>query len=114
MGDAPVHIAGELSTWPDKERMAAILRDAGLRVSVRRYSVRVEDCSHFVFQEYGGDLGEPSIHADAASLDEMMRDGKLVSEALARAGIRHRFELYDAANEMVSYLHHDWPPGHDG
>lgn len=114
MEDASVHIAGELSTWPDKHGMAAILRDAGLRVYVGRYSVRVEDCSHFVFQELGGDLGEPSIDADAASLDEMMRDGKLVSDALARAGIRHRFELYDAANEMVGYLHHGWPLGHDG
>ena len=114
MGDAFVHIAGELSTWPDKDRMAAILRDAGLRVCVGWYSVRVDDCSHFVFQEYGGDIGEPSIDADAASLDDMMRDGMLVSDALARAGIRHRFELYDGANELVGYLHHDWPLGHDG
>ena len=114
MEEASVHIAGELSAWPDKERMAAILRDAGLRVCVGRYSVRVEDCSHFVIQEYGSDLGEPGIDADAASLDEMTRDGKLVSGALARAGIRHRFELYAAADEMVGYLHHDWPFDHDG
>jgi hypothetical protein len=114
MEDASVHIAGEVSARPDKERMATILRGAGLNVSVGRYSVRVDDCSHFVFQEYGGDLGEPSIDADAGSLGEMIRDGKLVSDALGRAGIRHRFELYDAANEMVGYLHHDWPLGHDG
>ncbi len=114
MEDASVNIAGELSTWPDKDRMATILRNAGLRVYVGRYSIRVEDCARFVFQEYGGDLGDPSIDADAGSLEEMMRDGKLVSDALARAGIRHRFELYNAANEMVGYLHHDWPPGHDG
>ena len=91
--------------------MAAILRDAGLTVAVGRYSVRVEDCSHFLFQNYGGDLGEPTIDADAESLEEMMRDGTLVSDALARAGIRHRFELYDAADAMVGYLHHDWPLG---
>jgi hypothetical protein len=114
MRDTSVHIAGELSEWPDKDRMAAILRNAGLRVVLGRYSVRVEDCSHFVFQEYGGDTDKPAIDADARSLEEMMREGKLVSDALARAGIRHRFELYDAANALVGYLHHDWPPGHDG
>ena len=113
MEDTSVHIAGELSTWPDKERMAAILRHAGLRVVVGRYSIRVEDCAHFVFQEYGGDIGKPTIDADAASLDEMMRNAKLVSDALAGAGIRHRFELHDAANEVVGYLHHDWPLGQD-
>jgi hypothetical protein len=113
MDDASFHIAGQLATWPDKERMADILRRAGLDVYVGPYSVRVEDCSHFVFQEYGGDRCEPSVDADAGSLGELTRDGTLVSDALARAGIRHRFELYNGRNEMVGYLHHDWPPGHD-
>ncbi len=49
-------LSGELAIWPTKEQMAAILRDSGLNIYVGRYSVRVEDCSHFVFQEYGGDL----------------------------------------------------------
>ena len=60
-------------------------------------------------QEYGGDIGTPAIDADAGSLEEMMRDTKRVSDALARAGIRHRFGLYDAADAMVGYLHHNWP-----
>ncbi len=114
MKDTSVHIAAQLSGWPDKERIATILRGAGLRVSVGHYSVRVEDCSHFVFQEYGGDLGEPSVDAYAESLNEMTRDAKLVSDALALAQISHRLELYDASNEMVGYFHHDWPLGHDG
>jgi hypothetical protein len=111
MRDTSVHIAGELSTWPDKHRMAKILHKGGLNVYVSKYSVRVEDCSHFSFEHYGGDIGEPIIDADADSLDEMMRDAKRVSAALAAAGIRHRFELYDAANEMVGYVHYDWPIG---
>jgi hypothetical protein len=94
MTDPSVHIAGELAPWPLKERLVVILRDAGLNVRVGRYSVRVTDCSHFVFQSYGGDISEPSIDADADSVEEMMREGKLVSEALARAGVRHRFEVY--------------------
>lgn len=103
------HIAGALALWPSKERMAQILRDAGLKVYVGTYSIRVEDCSHFVFQEYGGDLGSPTIDADADSPEDMLREGKLVSDALAKAGITHRFEIYSQGDEMVAYLHYNWP-----
>jgi hypothetical protein len=102
-------IAGEVAKWPTKDRMAATLRDAGLSVYVGKYSVRIEDCSHFVFQEYGGDLGDPSIDADADSADVMIREGKIVSDALARAGVKHRFEIYDDSDKLCGYIHHEWP-----
>jgi hypothetical protein len=106
------HMAGELASWPTKARMAAILSDAGLDVRVGRYSIRILDCSHFVFQQYGGDLGDPTVDADADTVDDMMRDGELVSEALARVGIRHRFEIYDEHDKLCGYLHYEWPlPG---
>jgi hypothetical protein len=105
-----VHIAGELAVWPTKDRMAAILRDAGLRVQVGRYSVRVPDCANFVFQQFGGDLGDPMVDADAETVEDIMREARLVSEALACAGVRHRFEIYDDRNALSGYLHHDWPP----
>lgn len=90
--------------------MAAILRDAGLHLYVGKYSIRVEDCSHFVFQQYGGDLGDPVIDADADSVEEMLRDATLVSRALANADVAHRFEIYcESTTDMVGYLHHDWP-----
>ena len=89
--------------------MAAILRGAGLRVYVGRCSVRVEDCSYYVFQEYGGDLGDPSIDADTDTVEELTREGRLVSEALARAGVRHRFGIYDDQGKLSGYLHHEWP-----
>jgi hypothetical protein len=103
------HIAGELANWPTKDRMAAILRDAGLTIHVGRYSIRIENCSYFVFQEYGGDLGDPCIDADAATVEDLMRQGRLVSEALAGAKLKHRFEIYDDNNQLAGYLHHDWP-----
>lgn len=103
------HIAGELAKWPTKDGLAAILRAGGLGVYVGRYSVRVEDCSYFVFQEYGGDLGDPTIDADADSVEEMLREGKLVSDVLAQAGIKHRFEIYDEAHNLGGYLNYDWP-----
>lgn len=103
------HIAAQLDNWPTKDCMATILRAAGLRVEVGLYSVRLVDCSHFVFQEYGGDLGEPSIDADADTVEDMMRDVRLVSDALARVGLRHRVEIYDDSGRLVEYVHHEWP-----
>ncbi len=109
MTDSSATLSGILERWPDKKEMAAILRRAGLNITVGVYSVRVNDCDHFVFQQYGGDLGEPSIDADAESVTDMLHDGKLVSDALKMAGIRHRFEIYDHCSNRVGYLHHDWP-----
>jgi hypothetical protein len=39
----------------------------------------------------------------------MIREGGLVSNALARAGIKHRFEIYDENDRLAGYLHHEWP-----
>src|SRR5262245_11088630 len=89
-------VRGQLKQWPSNERMGEILRYAGLGlgVTVGRYSVRVDDCSPFVFQEYGRDLGAPVIDADADSATEMLRDAERVSKALGHAGVIHRFEVY--------------------
>ena len=89
--------------------MAVLLREAGLRVTAGCYSVRVDDCSHFVFQHYGGDLGHPTIDADAESPAALLREAGLVSAALARADLVHRFELYGEQGIVVGYLHHRWP-----
>ncbi|MCB9946355.1 MAG: hypothetical protein H6842_00850 [Rhodospirillaceae bacterium] len=110
MKDECAYLAGQVAEWPAKVRLAEILVEAGLRVQVGRYSVRVLNCEHFVFQELGGDRGDPQIEADALSVDELLRDGRLVSAALAAAGLRHRFEIY-RGDEMAGYLHHDWPAG---
>lgn len=76
---------------------------------VGRYSIRLEDCEHFVFQEYGGDFGDPQIDADASTLEKMTADAERVSAALASEDIRHRFEIYDNNDAMVGYIHHRWP-----
>lgn len=86
-----------------------MLRDAGLRVTVGKYSVRIDDCSHFVFQQYGGDLGDPVIDADADSATEMLRDAGRISGALTGAGVVHRFEVYDEHDALAGYFHHEWP-----
>jgi hypothetical protein len=109
MPNGSPHVAGELRHWPTKEQMAEILRKAGLRVSVGQCSVRIEDFSHFVFQQYGPELGPPAIDADAASEEDMLRETKQVSEALGRASMSHRFEVYDGNNLLIGYFHHQWP-----
>lgn len=109
MNDGSPHLAGEIADWPSRHAMATTLRAAGLRVAEGRYSLRVQDCEHFAFQEYGGDLGVPRIEADAESVERLILDAKLVSDALARATIRHRFEIYDHAGRLVEYRHFEWP-----
>ena len=89
--------------------MGEILRDAGLRVTMGKYSIRIDDCSHFAFQEYGRDADEPSIDADADSTAEMLRDAERVSTALSRAGLVHSFEVYDEHDALGGYFHHGWP-----
>lgn len=108
-------LAGELARWPSKDEMASILRAAGLMIDVGRFSIRVLNCSDFAFQEYGGDIGEPSIEAGAVSPDALMREARVVSDVLARANLKHRFEIYSwdertGHYELRGYLHYDWPP----
>ena len=104
-----INLCGEIDEWPRKFEMARIMRDAGLKVNVGQYSVRLDNCEHFVFQHYGGDICDPIVEADGSNLEIMTRDARRVSDALTAKNIRHRFELYDDSGEMVGYIHHDWP-----
>lgn len=54
-----IHIAGAIVPWPSKSKMAEILRMARMSVTVSAFSIRIDDCERFVFQEYGSDLGNP-------------------------------------------------------
>ena len=109
--DDSADLAGQVWNWPSKAEMVSILRNAGLTVYVGKYSIRVENCSYFVFQEYGESLGGPSIEADADTAEEMMRDAELVSKAFAAASIKHRFVVSDGSGKQVGYFHYDWPQG---
>ena len=113
MGDDHATLAADLSHWPSKAETASLLRAAGLTVTVGRHSVRIRDCAHFAFQEYGGPNG-PTIEAEAPSVEALVHDARLVSGALARASLRHRFEVYDMEGVLQSYVHHDWPLCDDG
>src|SRR3954468_10617691 len=102
----------DIVAWPTKQRMAEILQQAGLRVAVGRYSIRVLDCDNFQFCEYGGDLGDPVLIADADDVAALLEDCQLVSDALAKASVPHRIEIHDADSaESALTLQHRWPPG---
>ena len=109
MSDTFAVLYGQCSPWPTKEALVQLLKNARLRVSEGRYSVRVEDCSHFVFQHLGGDLSAPSIDADSDDAAVLAQDATLVSHALSAAGVKHRFEMYDQNNQLFARLHFDWP-----
>jgi hypothetical protein len=104
-----IRLCGELAPWPSRDALAELLRAAGLQVTVGQHSLRVADCAHFVFQDFGRPDGDPTVDADAPDLNAMLQDAGRVSTALAKPGIRHRFELYDEAGQLVAYLHHGWP-----
>ena len=107
--DTSIRLYGKLDGWPSKEEMAHLLESAGFLVVVGRYSIRLKDCEHFVFQKYGGDLGDPQFDADASSLEQMLNDAGRVSAVFVSADICHRFELYNDLDKLVGYLHHRWP-----
>jgi len=107
--DGPAVAFGELAPWPSRERLAELLTDAGLRVDLGRYALRVEDCEQFSFSDYGGDLGTPVLDAHAETVERMLRDARIVSDALCRARVRHRFEVYDEAMALRGYVHFEWP-----
>lgn len=67
------HVSAELRPWPAKKELAACLQAAGLQISVGIYSIRIKGSS-FIFQEYGGDLGDPMLVSDALNLTEMIND----------------------------------------
>ena len=99
----------EIDDWPSKAVMADLLLRSGFDITVGTYSIRMNDFSHFVFREFGGDLGLPCITADDESLDALLEFSARVSEALGKNNVRHRFEIYDASERLAGYFHHDWP-----
>lgn len=106
MTDPFAILAGQLEHWPSKDELAGILQSAGLHVQVGRYAISVDACERFAFKQYGGDLGDPVIDAGAETVERLLRDAALVSDALASAGLKHRFEIYDGNDRLIGYVHH--------
>ena len=102
-------LSGELDPWPTKSKLGSVLRRSGFHVYVGQYSVRLRDCNCFSFEHYGGDLCDPTIDFSGSNYNQMLDEVRRVSDALASADIRHRFEIYDGGDRFIHYLHHRWP-----
>ena len=109
MDDEYASLSAGIEGWPSKEEMCRILESENLSLNVGKYSIRIIEFDSFVFREYGGDLGDPCITAEAESTEELIRQSKIVSQALSKEDIRHRFEIYGTDEGLVLYLHHKWP-----
>ena len=109
MNDAWIY--GELKPWPSKHDLANILSAGGLDLYIGKYSIRINDFACFKFQNYGGDICEPTLEAWAETMDDLLKAAITVSELLTNAHVKHRFEVYHSKNEkkMVAYIHHKWP-----
>ena len=101
--------SGGIDNWPSQSALAEIFRSDGYLVDEGKYSIRLGDFGHFVFRELGGDLGPGKITAESDSTEDLIAFSRRVSGTLAKAGIRHRFEIYSGADELVAYMHWDWP-----
>ena len=96
----------ELSDWPSKAALEALLRAEGFEMDVGPHSIRLRTDHPFVFREL--DLPEPCITAESESLTEIDDAAARVSWALAKAGVRHRFVI-ESSICAIGYYHHDWP-----
>jgi len=102
-------IAAECRPWPTKEHMGQILQDAGFRVEVKRYTIQVEGRSHISFEQYAGDIGAPSVEAQADCQADILGDIEKISVALKRAGVVHSFTVHDENEKVIGYFHHELP-----
>ena len=102
-------LAAEIYKWPSKPELVQIFKSHNYRVTEGRHSVRLDDYDHFVFRELGGELGSGCISADHKSTQELIIISGHVSQTLAQADVRHRFEVYSEEAKLAAYIHHDWP-----
>lgn len=86
-----------------------MFKNDGYQVREGRFSVRLVDFPEFVFRELGGDLGPGCVTADDESTEALVAFSERVSKTLAKAGVKHRFEIYTATDTLTAYSHHDWP-----
>jgi hypothetical protein len=100
-------IAAECRPWPSKEHMRRILGDAGLKVDMRRYSIRVEDGAHISFEHYGGDFGDPTVEAHGGSEAEVLRGLQRICDALTSASVVHSFTVYDENENPRAHYHYE-------
>lgn len=108
MNEEYANLAGELASVPSKQALNAALVASGFETNVGEYAIRIAGFNEFVFRNLGGDMGKPLVNASHESAQTLSDFAAGVSSALAKAGIRHRFEIYDADDTLHSSHDHEW------
>ena len=108
MNEAYAILSGALGEKLSLHTLNAVLTGAGFETNAGNFAIRIVGFDEFVFRNLGRDLGEPIINASHSSASDLSDFAGLVSSALAGANIPHRFEIYDAADNLHSAFEHDW------
>lgn len=114
MAEEWLQMAGQIDSPLAIDDLAVALVGQGIRLQVReschyeggRYIRVNEGMPEFTLERVHGEF---LARADAVSIQQMREVTSRMSVKLAALDIRHRFELYGAASELVDYLHHRWP-----
>ena len=101
---------GQLGFRTAPADLASLLTEHGVNASWNKFCVEVNDCSHFKFEFTNG---HAALDADADTLEQMIADARMVSDALTSAGIKHQFSVHDHHEELITHFHHEWPPVED-
>jgi hypothetical protein len=110
-----VQFFGQIESNVGLHRLRKVLAQGGLQAEVResvhyeggRY-LRVCEWDEFALERVGA--GEYLVHADVGPAVQICHIAFRLSLALADAGIRHRFEVYnEGGNQLVHYFGHCWP-----
>ncbi|SMX22499.1 hypothetical protein BOA8489_00596 [Boseongicola aestuarii] len=105
----PIVFAGELDRWPSKSALAEMFKSDGYQVQEGRFAIRLKDFDSFAFRELEGDMGPGVVTAESDSAEELIVFLRRVSQTLADADVRHRFEVYSGTDKLIAYIHHEWP-----
>lgn len=102
-------LAAEIFNWPSKAQLKCIFENDGYMVREGKYSISLGEVDQFVFRTLENDLNSGTISADHTSMKELVAFAGRVSRTLAKAKVKHRFEVYSVEGKLVAYVHHDWP-----
>lgn len=97
---------GDLASALEREGLAAELRESSHYTGGGYVRIRAGGLADLSLERTRG--GEYIVRADSDEDEALANAARRVSTALARQGIRHRFELY-GPGEGMEYLHHEWP-----
>jgi hypothetical protein len=100
---------GEIENWPSKIEMLSLLQKENLDFKEGHYSVWYSDEeTNISFEEYGGDLGEPSFQAESTkSLKEFIQELEVISKVLTKNKIINSFEIYNGEEKFMCTLNEE-------